>query len=152
MKTVLIIAIVGALAIVVAFVILGIQSRGGQAPGMAGSRLKPCGEQPNCVASGVASNSDHAVAPLRIQPGQSDAAWIRLVEVIVATGGVVQENAPPYLAATFTSKIFGFVDDFECLIDRDAGVIDVRAAARVGYSDMNVNRQRVEQIRQMFAE
>jgi uncharacterized protein (DUF1499 family) len=48
--------------------------------------------------------------------------------------------------------MFGFVDDFECLIDRNAGLIHVRSGARVGYSDMNVNRERVESIRSQLGD
>jgi uncharacterized protein (DUF1499 family) len=139
------------LVVVCAFVVMGIQSRGGAAPGMAEARLKPCGAQPNCVSSGATTGSQHHVAPFRIQPDQANVAWADLVEVIAVAGGEVQENAPPYLAATFRSRVFGFVDDLECLIDRDAGLIHVRSAARVGYSDMNVNRARVERLRAMLA-
>lgn len=135
---------------VVAFVVMGIQSRGGSPPGMSASRLKPCGSRPNCVSNSAPSDSPNYVAGFTVRPGAEDAAWTDLIKAIGATGGNLAQNSPPYLSATFTSKIFGFVDDFECLIDRDAGVIHVRSSARVGYSDRNVNRARVERIREML--
>ena len=130
-----------------AFIVMGIQSRGGSALGMRDARLNLCGSNPNCVSSGAASDDAHHVAGFTISAGEEDAAWASLIETIVADGGEITQNSPPYLAATFSSAIFGFVDDFECLMDRNAGLIHVRSGARVGYSDMNVNRKRVERVR-----
>ena len=50
-----------------------------------------------------------------------------------------------YLHATFTSKLFRFVDDVELLLDGDK--VHVRSVSRVGYSDLGANRKRVEAIR-----
>jgi uncharacterized protein (DUF1499 family) len=56
-----------------------------------------------------------------------------------------------YLHAQFRSRLFGFVDDVEFLIDEGVGVIHFRAAARVGHSDLGVNRSRMEQILKQYA-
>lgn len=151
MKILLIAGAVFAVAIIGAFIAMGMQSRGGVTPGTAGSKLQPCGSNPNCVSSEAAAESPHHIAALSFRSGEEDRAWTDLVEAIAEAGGEIEENAPPYLAATFTSKLFGFVDDFECLVDRDAGVINVRSGSRVGYSDLGVNRKRVEQIRARLA-
>ena len=42
----------------------------------------------------------------------------------------------------------GFVDDVEFYCDGTA--IQVRSASRLGYSDLGVNRKRVEAIREAF--
>ena len=55
-----------------------------------------------------------------------------------------------YIHAEFRSMIFRFVDDAEFYFDPDKPVIDVRSAARLGYSDFGVNRKRMEEIRQQF--
>lgn len=55
------------------------------------------------------------------------------------------------LRAEFTSRLFRFVDDVDCLLDVSAGVIHIRSASRTGYSDLGVNRRRVEAIRAAFA-
>ena len=57
-----------------------------------------------------------------------------------------------YLYAEFRSKMFRFVDDVEFLVDAREGHIDVRSASRVGYSDMGVNRKRIEEIRKALIE
>lgn len=56
-------------------------------------------------------------------------------------------EAENYLYAEFKSKLLGFVDDVEFLIDDSAKVIHVRSASRLGQSDLGVNRNRVETIR-----
>jgi len=43
------------------------------------------------------------------------------------------------------------VDDVEFLFDDNARRIDIRSAARVGYSDFGVNRRRMEEIRRRFS-
>jgi len=50
----------------------------------------------------------------------------------------------------FRSNVFRFVDDVEFLFDREKKLIHVRSASRVGYSDLGVNRKRVEKIRSLF--
>jgi uncharacterized protein (DUF1499 family) len=60
---------------------------------------------------------------------------------------VVEDN---YIRAEFVSKIFRFVDDVEFYFpDKKSKelLIHVRSASRVGYSDLGVNRKRIEQIR-----
>jgi uncharacterized protein (DUF1499 family) len=55
-----------------------------------------------------------------------------------------------YIHATFTSALFRFVDDVEFSFDDQQKVIDVKSASRTGYSDLGVNRKRVEEIRRRF--
>jgi uncharacterized protein (DUF1499 family) len=55
-----------------------------------------------------------------------------------------------YIYAIFKSAIFRFIDDVEFSFDDQRKVIDVRSASRTGYSDLGVNRKRVEKIRQGF--
>jgi uncharacterized protein (DUF1499 family) len=45
-----------------------------------------------------------------------------------------------------------FVDDVEFLFDDTNKKIHVRSASRVGYSDMGVNRKRVEELRKLLNE
>ena len=44
----------------------------------------------------------------------------------------------------------GFVDDSEFYFPQDEKTIQLRAAARLGESDLGVNRRRMEQIRLAF--
>lgn len=55
-----------------------------------------------------------------------------------------------YLWATFSTRIFRFIDDLELRLDEENGVMHVRSSSRVGYSDMGANRRRVEDLRLRF--
>ncbi|MFO0844973.1 MAG: DUF1499 domain-containing protein [Gemmataceae bacterium] len=114
--------------------------------GVTEGRLAPCPETPNCVCS-QGGDPQHAVQPLRLT-GDPDAAWRRL-QAAVATlpRTAVVRVTDDYLHAECTSLVFRFVDDLECLLDRDAKAIQVRSASRAGRSDLGVNRRRVEAIR-----
>jgi uncharacterized protein (DUF1499 family) len=65
-------------------------------------------------------------------------------------GGKIQEERDGYLWAMFTSRVFRFVDDVEFRMVPTDGLIHVRSGSRVGYSDLGVNRRRVEKLRARF--
>jgi len=66
--------------------------------------------------------------------------------------GRVVVRKPNYWRAEFTSALWRFVDDVEFLFDDNARRIDIRSVSRVGYSDLGVNRRRVEEIRHRFSD
>ena len=108
-------------------------------------RFAPCPESPNCVSS-YADDEVHGIDPLPLPEQDPVARLVTVVGSMPRTEIVTREE--DYLHATFTSLVLRFVDDVEFRVDRDAGVIHVRSASRVGYGDMNVNRSRVESIRE----
>lgn len=150
--TILGVAIGGALLVLlVLLVVKAAQSKEGEAPGLVNGRLAPCSPKPNCVNSEEGTPADKVVAPLVLSPTDPEADWRRLQEVITAHGGELKRVEDHYLAATFTSGLFGFVDDFEARRDDEAGLIRLRSASRVGTSDLGANRTRVEQLRQAYS-
>jgi len=137
--------VVAAALVVLAFAVLGWWSQRPhqQVPGIVDGRLAPCGPAPRCVCS--EHNGAHAIAPFALKPGHEEGEWVRLVEGVVAAGGTVVLQRKGYLHATFVSRWFRFVDDLE--LRRVDGVVHVRSTSRVGYSDLGVNRKRVEKLR-----
>jgi uncharacterized protein (DUF1499 family) len=111
-------------------------------------RLRPCPKSPNCVSSESDSASSR-IEPLTFQ-GPPEKVWSDLQETIPELGGKIQEEHDGYLWATFTSRLFRFVDDVEFRMVSSDGMIHVRSASRVGYSDLGVNRRRVEKLRTLF--
>lgn len=71
--------------------------------------------------------------------------------VIEGLGGNINDRQPTYLWATFTSRIFRFIDDVELRLEPEEKIIHIRSGARVGYADFGVNKKRVETIRKLFA-
>ena len=109
-------------------------------------RLAPCLRSPNCVSS-QAVDPKHRVEPLRYR-GAPGAAWdaaLRAVEALPRTR--VVEVRGDYLRAEATSRLLRFVDDLELLHVPEERAIHVRSASRLGYSDLGVNRKRVEALR-----
>lgn len=111
--------------------------------------LAPCPASPNCVSSQASAESQRVDA-LRYD-GDRMPAQARLLRVLkdMARVTVIRAEAT-YIHAEFRSALFGFVDDVEFHFD-PPGVIQMRSASRVGYSDFGVNRARVAAIRERFA-
>jgi len=125
-------------AVIALFILMGILSQKGEAPGLVNGRLVEPGTKPNVVCSEADTQSERAIAPLK--------GHIRdVTRAIEATGGTITARSDDYVSATYLSKIFKFVDDVE--IRPDGEVCQIRSASRVGYSDRGVNRKRVETIR-----
>ena len=61
----------------------------------------------------------------------------------------VKNEQDNFIYVEFVSEIFGFVDDVEFYFNKP-GVIEFRSASRIGYSDLGVNRNRMESIRSKF--
>jgi uncharacterized protein (DUF1499 family) len=55
-----------------------------------------------------------------------------------------------YLCAEAVSRLFRFIDDVAFYADEESGLIHMRSASRVGYSDFGVNRKRLEQVRRRY--
>ena len=107
--------------------------------------LTDCPLSPNCVCSD-ASDPGHRIPPFALATGPEQ-AW-RVIEEVVAslprTRIVTRE--PDYLNAQ-ARTLLGFVDDLELHLRADEGLVAVRSASRLGYSDFGVNRKRLEEIR-----
>lgn len=129
---------------------LGLYSQTGSPPGLVAGKLQPCPAKPNCVSSESAPSDQHAIAALEltVPPGADPMAKVR--DAVKLLGGDVIQSNETYLASTFSSSIFGFVDDVEFRREAGGSLVHVRSASRVGYSDLNANRKRVEQIREML--
>lgn len=116
--------------------------------GLVDNQLKACPDRPSCVCS-TDDRERHAIAPLAIPDAHKTAPLAGLAAVVQAMPRThILEQSDAYLHATFTSRLFRFVDDVEFLLDGD--VVHVRSVSRKGYSDLGVNRKRVEAIRAAF--
>jgi len=142
------------LALLIAAVILLGANMGlfsGQRPGNLGAkegRLAACPDTPNCVSSHTdLQDAEHRIEPLSTG-GAAQAAWSALIGVLRSLDRVkfVVEN-PGYLHLEFSSRLMGYVDDVEFLLDEKNALIHVRSASRLGRSDLGANRKRIESIR-----
>lgn len=135
---------------IAALFILGYLSQSDKANGMVEGRLTRCPDTPNCICSEFVLDAVHYIEPIVISDDDAEPVLIRLKTIIREMGGSIQVEKADYLAATFTSSIFRFVDDLEIRIDSGQKMIHLRSASRIGYGDGGVNRKRVERLKNDF--
>ena len=124
----------------------------GIGPRIVDARLAPCPNKPNCVSSqAAASDKQHHIEALNYsgEPVQARERLDRAIAGMERARVVVREAN--YWRVEFRSALLRFVDDVEFLFDDNARQIDIRSASRVGYSDLGVNRRRMEEIRRRFS-
>jgi len=139
-------------AFIIIFFILGFISKSGEPSGLIEGRLAKCPNKPNCVCSEYAEDANHYIEPIGIAQDITFDALPILKNVIQELGGDVQTETDHYLAVTFTSTIFGFVDDFEIRIDATQKLIHIRSGSRVGHGDRGVNKKRTELFKELYNE
>jgi len=144
MKIVLIISIsIFALSLIY-FFYLGFKSQTGSANGIVNSKLSACSKKPNCICTEFPQDNAHFT-----EPAASKSISINdITKAIEATGGKIIDTRSNYISATYTSRIFRYVDDFEIRLDEDNQLIHIRSASRVGHSDMGTNLKRIEYFKQ----
>ncbi len=142
--------LIGALALL-ALILLGILLANWTATSVGGlenGRLKPCPNTPNCVSSQQTDGPPPLSHSL-----DAPAARQRLDAVMQEIAGAeLVEKRDDYLHYRVVSRLFRFADDVEFLFDDASKQIHFRSASRVGYSDLGVNRARMESIRAAFEE
>lgn len=117
--------------------------------GTTDGKFLPCPDSPNCVSS-QSQDKKHFIEPVRYEWDQQQARD-RLFAVIQGMKrSKIETVRDDYIHAEFTSAIFRFVDDVEFYFDDNTKTIHIRSASRIGYSDLGVNRKRLEYIRSMF--
>ncbi|MCS6288162.1 MAG: DUF1499 domain-containing protein [Nitrospira sp.] len=108
--------------------------------------LQPCPSSPNCVST-QASDQGHGIVPYRYQKTLAGAKEALKAIVAKLPRVTLVEEDEGYLHYEFTSLLIRFVDDVEFVFDDETKTIHFRSASRTGYSDLGVNRRRMEEIR-----
>jgi len=107
--------------------------------------LMPCPNSPNCVSS--FENNQAFIEPLDTHLSSSPILKLKTCLKSFPRINIIEETQS-YLRATAESSFFGFIDDLEFLLIDNR--IYIRSASRSGYYDFNVNRERIEAIRQAY--
>ncbi|MBU0665298.1 MAG: DUF1499 domain-containing protein [Proteobacteria bacterium] len=152
MKTVFIILSLFIVACVLLLFILGGISRSGKAPGLVAGRLAKCPETPNCVCSEPKDDANHFISPILLPQNITFDSLPILKNAVRDMGGDIGVESDNYFSATFSSAIFGFMDDLEVRIDSTQNMIHLRSASRVGYGDAGVNKKRTELFKKLYGQ
>jgi uncharacterized protein (DUF1499 family) len=75
------------------------------------------------------------------------AAILAVVEKMQRTTVITQREN--YLHVEYRTKM-GFVDDVEFYLDESTDTVHFRSASRIGYSDLGVNRKRMEEFSSLY--
>ncbi len=137
-------ALAGLIVLAVAVMLIRRAGAESVAGGVTAGSLAPCPQRPNCVSS-QAGDELHAVEALRVA-GAEPLQRIKDALSNEPSARLIEET-DGYLHYVFTTRLWRFQDDVELLLDRQAGVVHIRSASRIGYSDLGANRKRVEWIR-----
>ncbi len=155
LKLVYLIVIIVLLLPVCGLAYLSVTSPKPAIPGVVDGKLPLCPKSPNCVCS-FNEDEKHAIKPIRFQ-GDPEEAFLLLQEEIKKLPRVKKvpltkevSAEAEYIHYEFTSLIFRYVDDVEFLLEPEEKLIHVRSASRAGHSDLNANRERIEQIRKLM--
>lgn len=119
--------------------------------GMKAGKFQPCPKSPNCVST-QSLDEKHRLDPLKYT-GTSEEAKRRIKEIIATfkrTKLITDEEN--YLHYEFRTATFKFVDDVEFFFDNTENLIHFRSAARLGWSDMGVNKKRMLKVSKMYKE
>ena len=101
--------------------------------GIQAGHLSPCPGPAHCAS---------AIWPVNY----AETSLATLAEAIEADpSATIVEREATYLHATFSSKIFGFVDDVELLASQTDS-LEARSISRLGDSDLGVNGQRLQRL------
>ena len=133
------------------FFVLGKVSQKKQSPGLEDGQLKHCSRfAMNCVCSEYPNDKLWYQAPMDISTIERPLEKAKQV-VEVMGGDIVAENEH-YMASTFTSSLYKFVDDVEFRLDDSEKLLHIRSASRVGQHDAEANKKRVKKFRKLFLE
>jgi len=109
-------------------------------------RLLPCAGKPNCVST-EAVDPDRKMAPIPVSGDETSTREKLLAAIAAQHGSHIEIADGGFVVATFRSRLFGFVDEAQFLIETAEHRIRFRSGACSGYYDFGVNRSRIESIR-----
>jgi len=126
---------------------LAYTSKAKSAPGLISDLLSKCPATPNCICSEFKSDESHFIDPIHYPINHGDTVIQKIKSTLHSMNGQITTESDTYIAAIFTSSIFGFVDDFEVRIDKNQQTIHIRSASRVGRGDMDANKKRATEFK-----
>ena len=133
--------------LVAAFVYININNDTPENLGVTNGSFLAFPESPNCVSSkSDVSDGKHYIEAISYQVSRPK-MQLALEKYLLSTSKYrIVKSELGYLHTEVKSDLIGFIDDVEFYLPKDENVIHIRSASRVGFSDFDVNRNRVRQI------
>ena len=151
MRTVMIV-LAAVFSLIVLLIIIGrIYSSRVPAPaGVGTGTLAPCLASPNCVST-EATDEMHQIDAIPLDRPASEAIETLATIMRKMPNSRIVSQTDSYLHVELRSSFWNFIDDVEFLVNESTGQIDSRSAARTGYSDLGVNKDRYLKIVEEYA-
>lgn len=117
--------------------------------GITNGKFHPCPKSPNCIST-QSTDEKHKMNPLSYNTSleEAKAKILKIINSLKKNKIITDTNN--YLHFEFKTVLFRFVDDVEFYFDDSEKIIHFRSAARIGYSDLGVNRKRMKNITTLF--
>ena len=114
--------------------------------GIVNGQLAPCPDSPNCVST-FSQDESHNILPIpyTVATDVTRDTLAAALEAMPRAELITIE--PTYIHVELRSRIMGYIDDAEFLLDEATGLIHMRSAARLGLYDMGANRAYMEEVR-----
>ncbi|MGO3345223.1 MAG: DUF1499 domain-containing protein [Marinomonas sp.] len=116
--------------------------------GVTAGLLKPCPTSPNCVSSQAEkSDEGHYIAPIIYHNNRMD-TQLAIESYFLDLGNAhIITSQLGYVHVQVKTAWLGFIDDLEFYLPEADSVVHIRSASRVGYSDLDVNRERIKKLK-----
>lgn len=106
-------------------------------------------KKPNAVSSQT-EEKDKKVEALEFKENLVDSKK-KVIKAIESYGNAkIIKNETNYIYVVFTTGIMKYHDDVEFYFDESKKLIQIRSASRIGYSDMGLNRERYNKIKEVY--
>ena len=126
-----------------ALIVLSMTATAPENLGIRGGRFAPLSDRPNGIST-MAERDPQKMDPVRWDQGDPMPEVEQIMNSLPRTRLI--ESGPGYLRYEVRSLIFRFIDDVEIYHDSEQDLVHFRSASRVGYSDLGVNRNRLERL------
>ncbi|MGH4123952.1 MAG: DUF1499 domain-containing protein [Clostridium sp.] len=140
--------VIGAMAVIVIYMLV----KNNLTPknlGVNKGKLAQMPNKPNAVSSET-EEKDKKVEAL-VFKGNLKNSKDMIIKVIENYGNAkIIKKETNYIYAIFTTGIMKYHDDVEFYFDESKKLIQIRSASRIGYSDMGLNRERYNKLREFY--
>ena len=117
--------------------------------GVTNGKLNKMPNKPNAVSSQT-EEKDKKIDALEFKENLMNSKQ-QVIKAIDNYGNAkIIKNEINYLYVVFTTGIMKYHDDVEFYFDERKKLIQIRSASRIGYSDMGLNRERYNKLRELY--
>lgn len=117
--------------------------------GITEGKFQPCPKSPNCVST-QSIDTKHKMDPIKYTSSLEEAKKTILDIINSMKRTRIKTKTDNYIHIEFRTGFFRFVDDVEFYFNESEKNIHFRSAARLGYSDLGVNKKRMVKITNLF--